>query len=69
MCAAGLVIYNARPINLREILVKANPGCRAAAVMILTLAVVWANGAAAAEKLHFAVGPFQPTATDTKKAY
>ncbi|MEJ0069418.1 MAG: hypothetical protein WDO24_12590 [Pseudomonadota bacterium] len=28
-----------------------------------------AGGAAAADKLHFAVGPFQPTATDTKKVY
>jgi phosphonate transport system substrate-binding protein len=28
-----------------------------------------AGGAAAADKLHFAVGPFQPTATDTKKIY
>jgi phosphonate transport system substrate-binding protein len=27
------------------------------------------DGAAAAEKLHFAVGPLQPTTTDTKKAF
>jgi phosphonate transport system substrate-binding protein len=50
-------------------MMRANLGCRAAAVLTLTLTLAAANGATAAEPLHFAVGPFQPTATDTKKAY
>jgi phosphonate transport system substrate-binding protein len=49
--------------------VKSNQGCRAAAIITLILTMAGANGATAAETLHFAVGPFQPTATDTKKAY
>jgi phosphonate transport system substrate-binding protein len=35
----------------------------------LTALLGAAGGAAAADKLHFAVGPFQPTATDTQKIY
>jgi phosphonate transport system substrate-binding protein len=45
-------------------------GCRAAALLTMMISTLAAAGAAtAAEILHFAVGPFQPTATDTKKAY
>lgn len=50
-------------------MMRVNLGCRAAAAITLTLTVAGANAAAAGETLHFAVGPFQPTATDTKKAY
>lgn len=42
-------------------------GVVAAAVILAAAAT--ASPVAAAEKLRFAVGPFQPTATDTKKAY
>jgi phosphonate transport system substrate-binding protein len=44
---------------------------RAVAAVALAAAtlVSGALGAGAAEKLRFAVGPFQPTPTDTKKAY
>jgi phosphonate transport system substrate-binding protein len=40
-----------------------------AALMTLVLMIAGLGNARAAEKLHFAVGPFQPTATDTKKLY
>jgi phosphonate transport system substrate-binding protein len=51
-------------------MMRANLGCRAAALLTMMISTLAAAGAAtAAETLHFAVGPFQPTATDTKKAY
>ena len=37
--------------------------------VVLALAIVFAGAASAQEKLRFAVGPFQPTASDTRKAY
>src|SRR6516162_6195275 len=48
---------------------KAKLGCCAGAMIALLLTLAGARSVAAAETLHFAVGPFQPTATDTKKAY
>jgi phosphonate transport system substrate-binding protein len=50
-------------------MMKINLGCRAAAAIAIAINIAGARVADAAEKLHFAVGPFQPTATDTKKAY
>jgi phosphonate transport system substrate-binding protein len=50
-------------------MMKATSGCHAAAIITLALTIAGASNGMAAEKLHFAVGPFQPTATDTKKAY
>ena len=48
---------------------KAKLGGRAAAMIAILLTLAGARAVAAEEVLHFAVGPFQPTATDTKKAY
>lgn len=42
---------------------------RTAEFLVICLAVVFAHGALAADKLRFAVGPLQPTPTETKKAY
>jgi phosphonate transport system substrate-binding protein len=42
---------------------------RMAEILVICLAVVFAQGALAADKLRFAVGPLQPTPTETKKAY
>jgi phosphonate transport system substrate-binding protein len=50
-------------------MMKIDLGCRVAAVITIVISVAGARPTAAAEKLHFAVGPLQPTATDTKKIY
>jgi phosphonate transport system substrate-binding protein len=42
---------------------------RGAVIGLAAALIGAASGAAAADKLHFAVGPLQPTATDTKKAF
>lgn len=41
----------------------------AAAILLALGMIILTTGAQAAEKLRFAVGPFQPTPGDTKKAY
>ena len=44
--------------------------CTGARLLVVVAALVVSTfGASAQEKLRFAVGPFQPTASDTKKAY
>jgi len=40
-----------------------------AVAMVLSVALAGAGGAAAAEKLRFAVGPYQPTAGETRAAF
>jgi phosphonate transport system substrate-binding protein len=49
--------------------VNAKSGRCAAALLVLMSLFLLSSPSRAAEKLHFAVGPFQPTATDTQKAY
>jgi phosphonate transport system substrate-binding protein len=44
-------------------------GCRAAAFLMLLCLSLAPNSSPAAGKMHFVVGPFQPTPTDTQKAY
>ena len=48
---------------------NAKSGCRAAAFLVLTSLFLLPDPSRAAEKLHFVVGPFQPTPSDTQKAY
>ena len=48
---------------------KAKLGCHAGAMIALLLTVAGTRGVSAAEVMHFAVGPLQPTPTETKKAY
>src|SRR5262245_66442296 len=43
--------------------------CRLALLAVATLLTATVSPAAAQEKLRFAVGPFQPTQSDTRKAY
>ena len=57
--------HKASPTRLRRTFLS-----RAAALVALVLGVTLLLGpVAAAEKMRFAVGPFQPTPGDTKKAY
>jgi phosphonate transport system substrate-binding protein len=42
---------------------------RMAEILVICLVVLFAQDALAADKLRFAVGPLQPTPTETKKAY
>jgi phosphonate transport system substrate-binding protein len=53
----------------KERLVNAKSGCRAAAFLMLTFLSLLPGSSRAADKLHFVVGPFQPTPADTQKAY
>lgn len=50
-------------------MVKAKSGCRAAAFLFLMFLSFLPGSSRAEDKFHFVVGPFQPTPSDTQKAY
>src|SRR5208282_6255422 len=55
MSRLARVNYYSVTVHPAEVMMRMNLGCRAAAVIILTLTVAGANVATAGETLHFAV--------------